>query len=504
VPGRKVDLMSVSHPRAGARRARLLPLVLAGALAATAAAVPAEAAVVRPRLRLIAPDDDVTLHMFGRRERVHLQLGLFLASLDAPFELQAKRPDYTQPPVLTQVLHGAAGEAEAVTLDSSLMAGWKGLDDFFQVTFTDATGATVVDKGIDFCPGGYQRERVDDTGPDQASYPSGCFANPFTKGAIWGIDESWAVGLDGYESPRVRLAEGSYDVSVAIAPEFVEVFSVASEDASVHLRAKVEAGGGHSCPPMCGVKPRPPGFRRLAVPTIEPPSPATLPDLVPLPPWGIRLQNHRKRSVISFGATVWTAGASDLVVEGFRREGEATMDAFQYFYENGAVVGKARVGELEFDDRDGHSHWHFKQFAAYSLLDADLNQVRTSGKEAFCLASTDAIDLTLPGVDLNPTIGLSTACGSPSSIWVREILPLGWGDTYFQGLPGQSINVTDLPNGKYFIRVEANPGDLLHEQSHENNTELREIRLRGPKGDRRIVVPPWNGIDSEADQRFLF
>ncbi|HEV2755966.1 MAG TPA: lysyl oxidase family protein [Actinomycetota bacterium] len=497
--------MSVSHPRAGARRARIVPLVLAGALVAGAGALPAQAAVVQPRLQLLAPEDDVTLYKYGRRDRVGLQLGLYVAALDAPFELQARRPDYMQPPVLTQVLHGAAGETQVVDLDETMMAGWAGLDDFFEVTFTDETGATVVSKSIDFCPGGYLRERVDDTGPDQPRYPSGCFANPFTKGAIWGIDRSWAVGLDGYEAPRVRVADGSYEVAVSIAPAYVDAFSIAPEDASAQLHVTVTREGGVSCPPICGgPKPRPPMLRRLAVPTIDPPEPATLPDLVPLPSWGIRLENGRKRSVVSFGATVWTAGASDLVVEGFRREGEATMDAYQYFYENGSVTGKARVGELEYDDRDGHAHWHFKQFAAYSLLDADLNEVRTSGKEAFCLASTDAIDLTLPGVDLNPTIGLSTACGSPSSIWVREILPLGWGDTYFQGLPGQSFNVTDLPNGKYFIRVEANPGDLLHEQSHENNVELREIRLKGPAGDRRVVVPPWNGIDSEADLGFLF
>ncbi|MDQ3914767.1 MAG: lysyl oxidase family protein [Actinomycetota bacterium] len=487
------------------RHLRVLPLVLAGALVAGGAAAPAQAAVVRPRLELIAPDDDVTLYKYGRRKGADLQLGLYVASLDAPFELQARRPDYTQPPVLTQVLHGAAGETQVVDLDPALMAGWNGLAGFLDVTFADDTGAAVVAKSIDFCPGGYLRERVDDTGPEQPRYPSGCFANPFTKGVIWGIDRSWAVGLDGYDPPRIRVPDGTYDVTIAIAPVYVEVFSIAPEDASVHLRVTVERASGTSCPPLCGgAKPRPPALRALAVPTIAPPEPATLPDLVPLPSWGIRLESHRRREVVSFGATVWTAGASDLVVEGFRREGEATMDAFQYFYEDGVVVGKARVGELEFDERDGHDHWHFKQFAAYSLLDADGNEVRKSGKEAFCLASTDAIDLTLPGVDLNPTIGLSTACGSRTSIWVREILPLGWGDTYFQGLPGQSFNVTDLPNGKYFIRVEANPGDLLHEQDHANNVELREIVLKGKPGDRRVVVPPWNGIDSEADLGFSF
>ena len=499
--------MSVPSPRARARRRRLLPVVLAGALVAGASVAPAQAAVVQPSLELLAPADDVVLYKYGGREKVQLQLGLFLAAKDAPFELRAHRPDYTLPPVLTQVLHGELGETETVELDSALMAGWDGLADFFDVRFTDKTGATVAEASLDFCPGGYVRERTDDSGPAEPSYPSGCFANPFTRGVIWGIDRSWAVGLDGYEAPAVKIANGTYDVSVSIDPVFVDAFSIDPGAATVQLKVKVERLRRSSCPPDCvgGGIPKPPMVhRRLAVPTIEPPDTTTMPDLVSLPAWGINVENGRKRSVVTFGATVWTAGASDLVVEGFRRENEATMDAFQYFYENGEVVGKTPVGELEYDDRDGHFHWHFKQFAGYSLLDADMTQVLRSRKEAFCLAPTDAIDLTLPHASLNPQVGLSTACGSESSIWTREILPRGWGDTYFQGLPGQSFNITDLPNGKYYIRVEANPGGLLHEQTAANNVELREIILKGSDGDRKVKVPLWNGSDSEKGLGFRF
>jgi hypothetical protein len=492
--------MSLSHSCAGARH-RITPLLLAVALIAAFPVLPARAAVTRPSLELMAPDGEVSLYKYGRRDRVQLALGLHVASMDAPFELRARRPDYTKPPLLTQVLYGPAGETEIVELDPELMAGWEGLADFFEVTFTDESGETVVSKSVDFCPGGFTRERVDDSGPDQSTYPSGCYANPFTKGVIWGIDQSWAIALDGYDGPAVRIANGTYDVGVAISQTYVDLFGIAPEDAAAQLRVQVKRYPRIGCRRGCGgvIVSHPVPHRRALVPTIAPPDTTTLPDLVPLPSWGINVDNRGERSIVSFGATVWTAGASDLVVEGFRRSGEATMDAFQYFYENGAVVGKAPVGELEFDPRDGHDHWHFKQFAGYSLLDEDGEEVLKSRKEAFCLASTDAIDLTLPGADLNPTVGLSTACGSESSIWTREILPLGWGDTYFQSVPGQSFNVTDLPNGTYFIRVEANPGGLLHEQTASNNVELREIILKGRPGNRRLEVPPWNGIDSEAD-----
>jgi hypothetical protein len=78
------------------------------------------------------------------------------------------------------------------------------------------------------------------------------------------------------------------------------------------------------------------------------------------------------------------------------------------------------------------------------------------------------------------------------------VLPTGWGDTYFQGLPGQSFDITDLPNGTYFISVQANPDGLLIEGSTTNNTELRKIKLRGTPGHRRVIVPLWHGIDTEG------
>ena len=52
---------------------------------------------------------------------------------------------------------------------------------------------------------------------------------------------------------------------------------------------------------------------------------------------------------------------------------------------------------------------------------------------------------------------LSTICGAPSSIWVRETLQAGWADTYYQSVPGQAFDVTGLRNGRYWILIETNP-----------------------------------------------
>jgi lysyl oxidase len=61
-------------------------------------------------------------------------------------------------------------------------------------------------------------------------------------------------------------------------------------------------------------------------------------------------------------------------------------------------------------------------------------------------------------------------------------------------VPGQSFDVTNLPNGRYYIRIDVNPTGLLKEASTANNTELRAVDVRGPKGRRRAVARPWHGI----------
>jgi hypothetical protein len=64
-------------------------------------------------------------------------------------------------------------------------------------------------------------------------------------------------------------------------------------------------------------------------------------------------------------------------------------------------------------------------------------------------------------------------------------------------VPGQSFDITGLPNGTYWIEVRANPAGLLFDGDPTNDTELREVILRGVPGSRTVSVPPWHGIDTE-------
>ncbi|MFF0448913.1 lysyl oxidase family protein [Streptomyces sp. NPDC004609] len=227
------------------------------------------------------------------------------------------------------------------------------------------------------------------------------------------------------------------------------------------------------------------------------------PDLRALPAWDIFISGGAVGEVpgrdhLAFGSTTWNAGPAPLVVDGFRKPGKDLMDAYQYFHDaSGKQVGYAPTGTMEWDPREGHMHWHFTDFAAYRLLKADKKEVVRSDKEAFCLVNTDAVDYTVKNANWHPfSTDLGSACGEQNALSVRQALDVGSGDTYSGYLPGQSFDITGVPNGTYYIQVVANPDKKLHESDLTNNVSLRKVVLGGKPGARTVTAPPHGLVDS--------
>jgi hypothetical protein len=224
-----------------------------------------------------------------------------------------------------------------------------------------------------------------------------------------------------------------------------------------------------------------------------------VPDLRPLPAFGIQV--NRRGTQLQFSANVWNNGSSPLVVDGFRRADEDVMDAYQYFLDrDGNQVAYRQVGTMEWDPAPTHQHWHFRDFATYELLNADLSRAVRSGKEAFCLADTDAVDLTGDGADWQAQEeDLGSVCGGYEARSIREVLSGGWGDTYSQFRAGQSFPIKNLPDGIYYVRVVANPDDVLIESDTTNNESLRKVHIYTNRhGDRRVKVAPVGIVDENA------
>jgi hypothetical protein len=315
----------------------------------------------------------------------------------------------------------------------------------------------------------------------------------------------------------LNLSYGTYQLTMTITRNYVRLFHLTWQDANAKTELQVtrysSTGTGQ---PARKAAPVPAGFVRVAVArtaagkpagrtlpsfpsarTVSHPPADAEPDLVPLPSWGISITHERKAKAdfLNFAATVWIGGNSPLDVEGFRTNGSGTMKAYQYFYRDGKLIGKARVGTMGFA---GYNAWHFQQFAEYRLLNAHKQVAVRSRKVGFCIAPTDGVNMLIRHAVWQPSYtGISGNCGEPGALWVTETLPIGWGDTYVQTVPYQNFDITKVPNGTYYIEIIANPEHLLYETNTHNDVSLRRIILGGTPGHRTVRVPAWHGIDPE-------
>ncbi len=475
--------------RSGARAALGVAAALVLALPATGpaeATSPAAVPVTPAPISLWAPARVIA---YGFHGRAWTDLGLRVIAQGAPFELWSTRPSYDEP--IRTVWRSASGD---VALPDGSMKDFSGLHHFLDLELTPRRGGEPVTLRKSACFDGWS-ERVRPEAPATSPYPRSCWYNPYTLGSVLGIQEGWAAPLGDRDRP-LRIPLGTYDVTATIAWKYAHVLGLTPAEASRSFELVVKDTQALDRPSRGATPARPAAHEPRLASAGAPAGP--VPDLRSLPAWGIRVAGNG--NYLQFSATVWNAGDSPLVVDGFRREGEDLMDAYQYFFDgDGNQTGYQRVGHLHWDPKPTHQHWHFEDFARYVLLRADKTEAVRSKKEAFCLANTDAVDQTVPNARWNPeNTDLATSCGSYSALSIREVLASGWGDTYAQFRAGQSFNLRGLPNGTYYVAVMANPGGRLVESSTDNNVSLRKVIIRGTEGHRTVTVPQVGIIDEPA------
>jgi hypothetical protein len=478
-----------------------LPAGLASAQASLGA--PGAPSASGPMVKLIVAQKSINVPRFGKR--VFIDPGVYVTAVGAPLQFNVQRANYASPLTDTQIIRTPGGATIRRPLPDWTVKSWAGLHRFIRVTVKNAAGKIVASHVGAFCPDSFSPQRSNPNAPASSRFPQQCQSDPFQLANAWGIQRGWGVDT-GFISAKLPL--GKYTITVNIVRLWQRFLNLTPRTSAATLKVKVVKQS--QCPFPCitpasrhhahaahGTLPRLPAN----VPTLSNPSAASLPDLSPLPSWGIGTEHARGKKPsddVTFGATVWSGGNSRLDVEGFRSHGAPVMKAYQYYWKNGRIIGRSRAGTMGFDNKPGHDHWHFEQFAQYRLLSKNKKTVVRSQKVGFCIAPTDPVNLLLPNALWQPTfLGFGGACGSTSALWVQEEMPIGWGDTYEQFLPGQAFNITHLPNGTYYIEIIANPERVLHETNYHNDVSLRKIILGGTPGHRTVKVPAIHGIDPE-------
>ncbi len=497
---------------------------LAIASALPAAAASAKAAPAGPVIKLIAAQNKIAVPLFDLghgRKVVFLDPGVYVAAFGSPLRFDVQRASYATPARVTEVISGPGRPAVRRPLPSSAEVGWLGLRHFLRMTVRNPAGQLMANRLLGFCPDSFDPQRTGPLSPTTQPFPNRCLFNPFQRSSVWGIQRDWGSDPFGkgfaFSGPEIALKLGHYSVTMSITAPWRRILHVEPGSATATVgvdvvkstcsfcarpRALRGAGGGGGG--GTARLPRDPA----SVPVMNHPPASVLPDLAAVPSDGITTRHSdvndpvQNRDLLEFNATVWTGGNAPLDVEGFRSHGSPIMPAFQYFWRHGKIVGRTRVGTMGFESGQGENHWHFEEFAQYRLLNSAKALAVRSEKVGFCIAPTDGIDLARPGAVWQPPAIFSSedfgdACGAETSLWVREMLPLGWGDTYVQQTEDEAFDITGLPNGTYYIQIVANPEHKIFETNYRNDASLRKVILGGTPGHRTVKVPALHGIDPE-------
>ena len=139
-------------------------------------------------------------------------------------------------------------------------------------------------------------------------------------------------------------------------------------------------------------------------------------------------------------------------------------------------IGSPNEDNNQFEWGDCHNHWHHNGYAKYDLYTLDGDYIPIGFKNGFCVMDLECSDGGTAQYGCS-TMGISAHCG----------------DIYGSGLSCQWIDVTDVPDGTYFLLVRANwefiPDALgRHENDYTNNYAAVCVNFDRSMGDLEVNV----------------
>ena len=198
------------------------------------------------------------------------------------------------------------------------------------------------------------------------------------------------------------------------------------------------------------------------------------PDLVSLPPSQIRVVQRSGVRQIIFSSSIANTGAGPFIVHGHTvdtPDGQKTL-AIQEIWRSGGPSCTQDIGFFVFHPT--HHHFHFEDVERYELRKDDPitgQVVATSDKVSFCLIDIAA----LVGYQAVPQF--VSNCLDPEGTYGISV---GFADVYESLLPGQDIDITNVPNGDYFLVNRVNPDKNIWEEddAQADNTGFVSVRIR--------------------------
>jgi hypothetical protein len=154
----------------------------------------------------------------------------------------------------------------------------------------------------------------------------------------------------------------------------------------------------------------------------------------------------------------------------------------QFLDSNGNIVATCPTGSKS-EYHPAHKHFHISDVASFAVaVDPDIIKnppLRGSLKVTSCLIDWIRLEGNSPDNERE-----FSSCDSG----VQGISP-GWVDQYHMALEGQSIDITGIPAGTYYLVSIANPSGLFYEEDKSDNEAWVKFKLlRDSTGNPKIEL----------------
>ena len=234
------------------------------------------------------------------------------------------------------------------------------------------------------------------------------------------------------------------------------------------------------------------------------PSDALLPDISPGVPKHLAIHNQQQNEFLRF-TNVWAnVGIGALEFEPLLPDPNAdegtTQDAFQNLCDDEGNFGMPTENiwsetVSQFIFHDTQNHWHINAVGEFSVRSPDTSNANIPGdiavlnngdesasiKVGFCV-----VDVFKYNGDESPT---SQRIYWDCEVELQGIQP-GWVDQYHQSTEGNQIDITDPPNGTYFLVHKWNPVNAFVDADASNDEAWMKFDLvdgNPGNGNRKIV-----------------
>ncbi len=174
---------------------------------------------------------------------------------------------------------------------------------------------------------------------------------------------------------------------------------------------------------------------------------------------------------------------------------DGTQDVRQRIFRSDGSFFDRLAGKFIFHPQHDHIHVEgWSQFHLREVLpDSSVGAIVASGaKTSFCILDLTIHDSSLPNYNPN---GEFHSCSS-----TIQGLSVGWADIYSKDLPGQNIDITDVPDGVYWLEAVVDPDTTIMEARETNNASRVLIVIGNPDPSNADSYEPGNSFD-EVDAR---